>query len=117
MEKKIAGLLGAVAGIATIASAQAATEPASTSPEMSRASSYADLLEPIANPVELLAADNAARTQEPSAVELAQYSPYPYNPYRYNRHHHHHHNVYYRHHHHHHHHHGGIVLPGGVVIR
>src|SRR5579884_2785701 len=55
--------------------------------------SYADLLEPISNPVEVLKADSAAPQAEPK-LQVAQY------------HHHHHHHHYYHHHHHHHHHHG-----------
>jgi hypothetical protein len=96
-------------------------------------SSYADLLAPIANPVEALQADNAARARN---IELAQYyyngyysGPgygYPYNgpaygynnnPY-YHHHHHHHHNNYYSRHHHHHHNSAFIGIPGvgGIVV-
>jgi hypothetical protein len=57
-----------------------------------QASSYADLLAPTPNAVELLQADNAARAQN---IELA-HSNYYY-PYRY--YHHHHHHAYARHHH------------------
>lgn len=131
MEKKIAGLLGAVAGLATMSGAQAAIPAAPEPADALQASSYADLLAPIANPVELLEADNAARAQQPARksldeVQVAQayyYPPYSY-PY-YNYHHHHHHNNYYRrysyhHHHHHHHHHNsafiGIPGIGGVVV-
>lgn len=109
MDKKIAALLGAVAGVATMGSAQAATGPATNGSEVLQPSSYADLLAPVANPVEALKADDAARAQEAAAeVQLAQYYPYPYPPpyYRYRHHHHH---AYWRrshHHHHHHHHHG-----------
>src|SRR5215469_3118403 len=99
MDKKIAGLLGAVAGIATVGAAEASPAPSSNTP----ARSYAELLAPIANPVEQLQADDAAREQTP--VKLAQYYPYPYY-YRY-----------YHHHHHHHHHHGVVFGPGGVYVR
>ena len=122
MDKKIAGLLGAVAGLATVSSAQASTGPAQNATEGPQASSYADLLAPIPNAVELLKADNAARAQN---IELAQwnyYYPYysytPY-PYRYYHHHHHHHHHAYAHHHHHHHHNSafiGIPGVGGAVI-
>src|ERR1700752_458972 len=102
MDKKIAGLLGAVAGLATISSAQAAPEPGPAPSEALQASSYADLLAPIPNPVAALEADNAARAQN---LELAQYYNYPYSNYSYpyysypppyyHHHHHHHHNNYY----------------------
>jgi hypothetical protein len=137
MEKKTAGLLGAVAGLAAMGTAQAAIHPASMPSEVLQASSYADLLAPIPNALALLRADDEARAQEPLADDLngvqlvqgyyynqpppPQYygNPYPYNrpdyhsPY-YRRHHHHHH-----HHHHHNHHHSAFIgLPGlgGLVI-
>lgn len=122
MDKKIAGLLGAVAGLATMSAAQAATEPASNPSEALQASSYADLLAPIPNAVEALKADNTARAQK---IELAQYynpyySGYYRYPYYHHHHHHHHHNNYYsrRHHHHHHHNSAFIGIPGvgGVVV-
>ena len=108
MDKKIAGLLGAVAGLATMSTAQAATSPAPDSAEALQASSYADLLAPISNPAAMLKADNAARekaAERLDEVELAQayyypsYSPpppnypypYPYPAYNYHYHHHHHH--------------------------
>ena len=104
MDKKIAALLGAVAGIATAASAQAAIEPATNAPE-AQASSYADLLKPVSNPVEALKADDAAREQQ-----VAQYYYYGYPPAPYYR----------RYYHHHHHHHVKAVIGvpgvGGVVI-
>ena len=132
MDKTIAGLIGAVAGLATASGAQAEVNPPAPS-EFLQAPSYADLLAPIANPVEMLKADNAARAQEipqPAAdFQVAQgYYPYygycPYNySYPYYHHHHHHHNSYYRpysYHHHHHHHHNsafiGIPGVGGVVV-
>ncbi len=127
MDKKIAGLLGAVAGLATMSTAQAAISP-STPAAGSQASSYADLLAPIANPITQLQADNAMRAQEAAVeplpeLQLAQayYTAYPYA----NNHHHHHHHTYSRHYtrnnHHHHHHHQrtviGIPGVGGVVVR
>ena len=124
MDKKIAGLLGAVAGLATAGAAQAAIEPAPNASQALHASSYADLLTPVSNAVEALKADNAAREQN---IKLAQayygYSypspppAYGYYPYY---HHHHHHNQYghYRRDHHHHHNGAYIGIPGvgGVVV-
>ncbi len=124
MDKKIAGLLGAVAGLATIGAAQAAVEPAPGPSEA--ASSYADLLAPVPNAVAALKADNQARSQN---IELAQYyyNPYYgysypyygyYGGYPYYHHHHHHHHTYYNNHHHHHHNSAYIGIPGvgGVVV-
>jgi hypothetical protein len=96
MDKKISGLLGAVAAVSTMTEAQAATQPASTSDAL-QASSYADLLAPVPYAVAALNADNAALAQVPPVEggKLAQY------------HHHHHHRpviVIKRHRHHHHHH-------------
>lgn len=127
MEKKIAGLLGAVAGLAAAGTAQAAIPEAPPASQALQASSYADLLAPISNPIELLAADNVARAQQPAPepeVQLAQayyYPPYSYPYYNYHHHHHHHHHhSYYRRSHHHHHHHNsafiGVPGIGGVVV-
>jgi hypothetical protein len=110
MDKKIAGLLGAVAAVSTMGTAQAAPTPNPT--ETLRANSFADLLEPIPNAAALLQAVDEQQPT-PSAegnVQLAQF---------YRHHHHHHHHAYRRyaprivvvpryrryHHHHHHHHH------------
>jgi hypothetical protein len=115
MDKKIAGLLGAVAAVSTMSGAQAATQPANTIDSL-QASSYADLLAPVPNAVAALNADNAALAQVPpvEGVKLAQY----------HHHHHHHRRVIvikrHRHHRHHHHHHSGAIIgvPSvGVVAR
>ena len=120
MDKKIAGLLGAVAAVTTMTGAQAATQAPARATEALRASSYADLLTPVPNATEALIADNEVLTRKaPAGMKLA-----------YDHHHHHHHHVivikrhhrhHYHHHHHHHHHHSGayIGVPGvgGVVVR
>jgi hypothetical protein len=107
MDKKIAGLLGAVAAVSTMGTAQAA--PALNPTETLRANSFADLLEPIPNAAALLqAVDQQPQAETPDGnVQMA----------RYHHHHHHHHHAYrryvpriivvprHRHHHHHHHHH------------
>jgi hypothetical protein len=54
MDKKIAGLLGAVAMLGTFTTGEAAPAPAPT--DVLRANSYADLLEPIPNAVARLQA-------------------------------------------------------------
>jgi hypothetical protein len=115
MDKKIAGLLGAVAAVGALGTAQASTAPAPT--DVLKANSYADLLEPIPNAAKVLQAldEQASPAAEPK-VELAQW-------YHHHHHHHHHHfygrgygygygprvyvvpRRYYHHHHHHHHHH------------
>jgi len=89
MDKKIAGLLGAVASLGTFTAAEAGPAPAPA--DVLRANSYADLLEPIPNAVALLQAVDEA-TPDPAAgnVQLAQF---------YHHHHHHHHHSFYRHHH------------------
>lgn len=94
MDKRLAGLLGAVAGMATMGAAHAAVPTAATS-AIPQASSYAELLAPVPNSTELLQADDQSRAEQGWAggVQLAQY-----------HHHHHHHRVIIRRHHHHHHH-------------
>lgn len=120
MDKKTAGLLGAVAGLATMGSAHAAAPPAVNVTEAMQAASYADLLAPIENAVALVQADDATRAQ---GLQTVQYYGGGYD--HHHHHHHHHHANYpgegygppryppparYAHHHHHHHHHNdGIV--------
>lgn len=105
MEKKIAGLLGAVAALGAVNAAQAAPTPqvpSGISSETLTANSFTELLEPIPNAAVLLrAVDQTPPAPSVSGnVQLAQY-------YRHHHHHHHHHFWRrYRHHHHHHHHHG-----------
>jgi len=104
MDKRVAGLLGAAAALTTVTAAHAAAPAQTTEP----AATYRDLLNPVANPVEALKADDAQLAQKtdaaPSGTQMAQVF--------YHHHHHHHHHViirpfrrHWRHHHHHHHHH------------
>ncbi len=99
MDKRIAGLLGAAAALTAVSGAQAATSPQAT--EIAPAANYADLLQPVPNPVQALKADDARRSEAPG-LEVAQVSV------QIGPHHHHHHRYYRRYHHHHHH---------GVYIR
>jgi hypothetical protein len=116
MEKKIAGLLGAVATLGAFNAAQAAPTPSPAPTDVLRANSFAELLEPIPNAASLLQAvdESAPGPSADENVQLAQL-------YGYHHHHHHHHHHgfyrryaprvvvvppryrYYRHHHHHHH--------------
>jgi len=117
MDKKIAGLLGAVAALGAFNAAEAAPTPSPAPTDVLRANSFADLLEPIPNAASLLQAidESAPAPSANENVQLAQFY--------HHHHHHHHHNGYgryygydeaprviivprrYRHHHHHHHHH------------
>ncbi len=114
MDKKIAGLLGAVAAVGTLNAAQAT--PAPDPSNVLRANSYADLLEPIPNAAKTLQALDERAPAKPAEadVQVAQY----YYPHHHHHHHHHHgyywgprvyvvppYRRYYHHHHHHHHHH------------
>jgi hypothetical protein len=106
MDKKIAGLLGAVGAFASLNAAQAAVSFDPT--EVLKARSYSDLLKPMPNAMAALKAIDSMPDVASDRVQLAQY------------HHHHHHHAYRRdrrivvmprrHHHHHHHHHHGIVV-------
>jgi hypothetical protein len=108
MDKKIAGLLGAAAALGAFNPAQAAPSPAPS--DVLRASSFADLLEPIPNAAALLQAVDESAPVQPANIELAQLVVVGRH-----HHHHHHHHAYRRaprivigprrHHHHHHHHH------------
>jgi hypothetical protein len=111
MEKKIAGLLGAMATLGAFNAAQAAPTPTPAPSDVLRANSFAELLQPIPNAAALLEAVDESGSN-PSANENVQLAQY------YHHHHHHHHHSAYRrygpvvvvpryrrHHHHHHHHH------------
>jgi hypothetical protein len=105
MDKKIAGLVGAVAALTSLDAAQAAAAPAPETNAL-HVNSYAELLNPVHNAVAALIADDATRGQKSSTdgVQLA-------------RHHHHHHHRYhrrYRRHHHHHHHSMYMRIPRSV---
>jgi hypothetical protein len=114
MQKKIAGLIGAVAALGAFSTAQATPTASPPSTDVLKANSFADLLEPIPNAaVTLQAIDESGPISSTEGnVQLAQY---------HHHHHHHHHHHYrrfaprviivpphhrrYHHHHHHHHHH------------
>ena len=125
MDKTTAGLLGAVATLATMGVAQAATEPAPNPSQFLQTTSYADLLAPVQNATALMKADDAMRAERgvqqddvdrtPENLKLADWNNRDY--YSQRDHHHHHHHAYNQHHHHHHHQ-AGVVIPGvGVVVR
>lgn len=98
MDKKIAGLLGAVAALGTVSSTQAA--PLVPPTEVLQANSYADLLAPIPNAGAILEAVD--RQGEAAGGEAKMLTV------QYHHHHHHHHRtviIRHRHHHHHHYHH------------
>jgi hypothetical protein len=110
MDKKIAGLLGAAAALATIGGANA-TEVQGSAPNS--AASYRDLLNPVPKALEALKADDARLANTPAdEVKLAQVG-FGGGAAHHHHHHHHHHVVprviivppHHRHHHHHHHHH------------
>jgi hypothetical protein len=100
MEKRVAGLLGAVAAIGTLSTAQAAPAPATEPANVLQASSYAELLQPIPNAAATLKVidERAPAASAEPRVQLAQ---------AHHHHHHHHHRtvIIRRHRHHHHHHH------------
>ena len=90
MDKKIAGLLGAAAALASFSSAQAApTDPS----EVLKAESYADLLKPIPNALAALEAVDRQAGDPAEGVKVAQFY---IGVGRDHHHHHHHHNSYYR---------------------
>lgn len=120
MDKTLAGLAGAVGALAVASGAQAATRAPVSYNDALRADSYADLLKPIPNAMEILSAAQSdpalAEATAPAEPEVMQV--------QYWRHHHHHHHSYYRrynrgyYHHHHHHHHRQVFLRApGIVIR
>jgi hypothetical protein len=109
MDKKIAGLLGAAAALTAVTAAQA-----TPAPQLAQATSYRDLLEPVANAVPTLKAEDARRADR-STSEVAQISVQVGHHHHHHHvvvipHHHHHHHVVVVHHHHHHHPHATVVI-------
>ena len=96
MDRKFAGLLGAVGAIVSAGPGLAA--PAVNVEQAMHAESYADLLRPIPNARATLQAADAAVTDGSAAVVLVQF-------------HHHHHHRYRRRYHRHHHHHSMMAVP------
>ncbi len=92
MDNKIAGLLGAVAAVGTLGTAQAAPAPAQS--DVLKVNSYAELLEPIPNAARVLQTLDEQAPAKPAeaGVQVAQFV--------YHDHHHHHHGFYHHHHHH-----------------
>jgi hypothetical protein len=106
MDKKLMGMLGAASTLALLAggSASAATsgtEPAGVAP----ANSFAELLDPIPNAVDVLKVDNENRASEPAQApeQVAQYHHHHHHHYYHHHHHHYYHHHHWYHHHHHHH--------------
>ena len=109
MDKKIVGLVGAISGLASFDTAQAATVAGPNATELLGARSYAELLDPIPNALALLweveAADAARARRVSGADPDMKLAAHHHHHHHHRYHHHHHHHHMYRHHHHHHHHH------------
>jgi len=84
MERKIAGVLGAMATLGAVNAAQAAPMPTHAPSDSLRATSFAELLEPIPNATERLQAlDETQPNPRSDNDQLAQYcNHYPYRFYR-----------------------------------
>jgi hypothetical protein len=104
MDQKIVGIVGAIAGLASLDATQGAATAAPNPDALKGAQSFAELLNPIPNALAMLqAADTAAASQAPARDQAKQSTDVRVAEY----HHHHHHHRYVkprRHHHHHHHH-------------
>ena len=74
MEKKIAGLLGAMATLGAFSAAQAAPMPTPAPSDILKANSFADLLDPIPNAVAVLQAvdESGPAASADENVQLAQ---------------------------------------------
>ena len=103
MDKRTLGIMGAITSLTAATAIGAEAAPSAPQP-VTRAQSYAELLDPIPNAVERLALVNSQTEPDGARLIKAQYVDGPVA-----HHHHHHHNHYRRHwrrrHHHHHHHH------------
>lgn len=108
MDKTVIGLLAAVAATAPLANANAAVTPEDAAKAL-KASSVAELLDPVPNSAAVLAVLDANHEAQPGAadvgVQVAQWHHHHHHHHHWWRHHHHHHWGWRRFHHHHHHHH------------
>ncbi len=104
MDRRIAGVIGAVSALSAALPAHAASEAPLTIESVMQVNSYADLLRPIPNAAALLTETDAATRP---TVEDVQYY------YHRRRRHYHHHD---HHHHHHHHHHASAARIIGRVV-
>src|SRR5579875_300429 len=91
MEKKVAGIVGALGALA-IGPQLAHAAPAANPPDPLRVESYAELLNPIANASELLRLADSS-SSERAKVETAQY--HHYRRHHHDHHHHHHHSAFF----------------------
>src|SRR6185437_6463259 len=80
MDKKIAGLLGAVAALGTLGAAQASPAPAPDPSDALKANSYAELLEQIQHAEHVLQAhdEQAHEKLDQPKVQVAQWSQHPH---------------------------------------
>jgi hypothetical protein len=102
MEKTVAGIVGAISGLAALGQAQASTPATPNTTDVMAAGSFAELLNPIPNAravLEAIDAADAARAEPKSEQEPNLQLARNHHHHRYHHHHHHHH----RYHHHHHH--------------
>lgn len=108
MDKKVVGLLGAAAALATVGGANATEVPGNP---VNHAASYRELLNPVPNALAALKADDARRASSPAGTTRVAQGVYIGVGHHHHHHHHHHHvvvprvRIVPRHHHHHHHHH------------
>jgi hypothetical protein len=74
MDKKVAGLLGAIAALATLDGANASAGGPVNPADALHANSYAELLNPVPNAKQAVMADDLARANREAAdMKLAQY--------------------------------------------
>lgn len=126
MEKTLMGLVAAIGAAAPLAGAHAAVVSNDEATRALQVTSVAELLEPVANPLAILAALDLQPRSEHAAHEkntqLAWHHHHHHHHHWYHHHHHHHHYYYHHHHHHHyyyhhhhHHHFGCFWSPLGWV--
>jgi hypothetical protein len=116
MSRKVTGIVGTVAAVVLCDASAGAVQAQPNPGEALRAESYADLLTPIPNAMDLLKAVDRSEDAQAPRVQPADYHHHHHHhrywrrwysePYYYHHHHHHHHGYWrwnYHHHHHHHH--------------
>jgi hypothetical protein len=106
MEKTLMGLVAAIGAAAPLAGAHAAVVSNDEANRALQVTSVAELLEPVANPMAVLAALNSQPRSQSAPhennVQLAWHHHHHHHHHHWYHHHHHHHHWYHHHHHHHH---------------
>gem|GEM_PF-4821998 len=107
MDKKLLGMLGGASALALVSGGPSSAATSQMEPPaLQPAQSFGELLDPIPNALDVLAAEDEKPATVAPQIQLVQWHHHHHHHHHmFYHHHHHHHHMFYHHHHHHHHHH------------